>query len=344
MRRSTALALAILATVVTSRAQPQVPINSDPPWHIAERFDSRHLVIYLRAGDWHQRDVQSWGPKLTSPVGDHTSYIDISTTRAREVVNGAAAIGDRWLINDNASGWFHGQVERFVMGDIECSEGWGVMVAVAPEEASTFAARRESHFVVRPDRGTPPESGATPVQRVPLMLSSSQQTQLRALLERARLDTRPEVLKFVSTFQTEQRDRWQALDQAIRRGESVLDFDFEAFRLLPDGDSRAFVRAEWKVGGQPAYVVGAWIRVGSVLTTEHADAARSRIFAYLLLEDHVKFGREVAGKILNIADVDGDGRGEVLMLDWGGDGNSVNLYSYAPGGVLTILSSLGGAC
>ena len=146
------------------------------------------------------------------------------------------------------------------------------MATVAPEETAAFAARHESHFAVRLDRGVSPEGGTTAVQKVPVTLSSSQRTELRALLERARLDTRAEVLKFVSTFRADERERWQAFDQAIDRGESVLDFDLEAFRLLPDGDPRAFVRAEWKVAGQPAYVVGAWVRVASTLALEHADA------------------------------------------------------------------------
>jgi hypothetical protein len=342
MRRSITLALAI--TVVIARGQQEISINSNPTWRIAERFDAGQLVIFLRVGEWSQRDVRSWGPKLTSPLENHTSYVDITTTHAGDVVNAAAAIGDVWLIDGAAQGWFHARVDRFVMGDVECAEGWGVMVTVQQEEAGAFAIRHESHFSVRLDRGAPPELRTTAVQRVPLTLSSSQQTELLGLLERARLDTRPEVLKFVSTFDADQRERWRALDQAIGRGESVLDFDFEAFRLLPDGDPRAFVRAEWTVGGQPAYVVGAWVRVGSALTAEHVDAARSRIFAYLLLVDRLKIGREAAGKVLNISDVDRDGRGEALMLDWGGDGNSANLYRYAPSGPLTILSSLGGGC
>jgi hypothetical protein len=88
------------------------------------------------------------------------------------------------------------------------------------------------------------------------------------------------------------------------------------------------VRAEWRIGDRPVYVLSAWARIGSHITIEQSDARAS-----LGLRDRSfstpDEARERLGTILNVVDTNRDGCGEVMLMQQGGDGRAVELFEYS---------------
>ena len=123
--------------------------------------------------------------------------------------------------------------------------------------------------------------------------------------------------------------QWKRLDAGVDRGEGRLTFDVQAFRLTPDGDPRLFVRARWAIGSDVVYAMSVWVRDGSTFSIDQSDVLAARRMR--MSEFHGDpFDNHRIGLVLNVFDLDGDGRGEVLMLVTGYESQNLELFVYPP--------------
>jgi hypothetical protein len=351
-----ALVITAVLALTTGASSQGARTPDGPIWRIASRYDDHRVVILLDGGQLYvpQRDLPTLGQVFRAPqaklLGD---VVEVSGDHAREIVNGRAQVGDSWLLDAGQRGWLHATVERLVIGDVECGEGWGVMAAIAPEDLSTFAAIREKYYPARRDSGPAQDLRAAAAGGMTLSLSSAQHTELTALLDAEFKRTWPEVRREAEEMYAREGPRVQSgwavrrhtMDVRLDHGEGALDYDVQAFRLTPDGDARLFVRAEWTVGSQTAYLLGAWVRVSTRLTVERIDVRASLLLRFAEAPHH-HVSRQYLGQILNIGDTDRDGWGEIIFYQPGFDGFGVQLleYSNSPTAPLSVITTFDHGC
>jgi hypothetical protein len=122
----------------------------------------------------------------------------------------------------------------------------------------------------------------------------------------------------------------QAVDEAMQRGRGRLTYDIQSFRLAPDGVLLHFVRAEWTVRQRQGFAASLWLRGEhpvEVIDTSLQPASWLRMFEF-----QGRVAREHLGLVLNVFDLNHDGRGEVLIARGGYESMSLSLLEYSPTG------------
>lgn len=266
-------------------------------------------------------------------------------------------IGGRWLIHTGPGQVFEATVERRVGGYFGgCTEVTGVLLRVAPQDASAFRAVRPRYFVATPAPAegsngkvgsgirTLPASAITPDVRrsIESILARTLTREFPAI--RAREAEALATHARTAQFRSERawaRERLR-VDAALERGAHELRYDVQPFQLAPDRVPVLFVRAEWLVGRRQGFAASLWLRGGSpieVLDTNVGPGAwlRSRLFGQGVAPSHM-------GLILNVLDRDRDGWGEVLFAWEGYESRTISLLEYSPTGFQRAAIELSGGC
>lgn len=359
MERHALLTCAIVAVActVTIGASPIRSVNQtpvEPPeWRIAQRFDDTRVVVLMN-GNQIYLPQRGPGSRDSSTLKGRAMYlgsvVEIPETRVAEIVQGRASVGQRWQLDAGRHGVFELTVERLVIGQAECGEGWGVMLAASAHDAARLTRIREKYFIARPDSERPATDAVSAVGPIDVSLSDQQRRAMIEVLERERVRIWPAVRKSIEEMLshgagTGPPPRWRGLDDRFSAGEGTLDYDVQAFRMTPDSDPRLFVRAEWRIGQQIVFLMSAWVRVGATLTLDRSDAQASR---FLRFREFAGFhvGREYLGGILNIVDANRDGWGEVVFLQHGWDALVIAAIEYprSPDGPLTVIARYDNSC
>jgi len=281
-----------------------------------------------------QRELEASAPIFRTKTLTPGRLFDLPATRVQEIVGDAAHVGDHWLLDAGRSGSFHFTVERFVLGYKDCGEAWGVVGTVASAEGRRFAAVRDKYYAARLDLTPAAARPATTLGPVQYVLDEHHRSELIALLEGERQRTWPAVRDEaqIDRARAEARGlreplRWKALDERFDRGEGQLRFDYQTFRLTPDGDPRLFVRAWWRIDRNQVYAVVAWIRVSRTLTIDYTDASASRWMRFGEFRSQ-RLDNSNLGLVLSVFDLDGDGQAEILMSVTGYESRNLDLFVY----------------
>jgi hypothetical protein len=251
---------------------------------------------------------------------------------------------------------FEATVQRRVGGYLGCEQGVGVLLRVAPEHATAFAAVRARYFVAaRASAETPNAAparsairtlpGSTLTPDVRRSIESILDTTLARELPGVRSEAAPFLARgLTASYRSTRawaRQRLQ-IEDAMQRGQGQLHYNVQAFQLAPNGVPVLFIRAEWLVGGRQGFAASLWLRAGQpleVLETNVRPAAwlRSSLFQGGVAPAHM-------GLILNVLDRDGDGWGEVLFSSEGYESQSISLLEYSPAGFQPPAINLAGGC
>jgi hypothetical protein len=187
--------------------------------------------------------------------------------------------GEQWTLGVSADSTIPVLIDRTVIAPIGCSLALGFLASVPPDQQAAFAASPQEYFAVRRNQlesvETPvpahiaelPDWKASPVARTQI----EQQLNERMRQELAKVDAR--LVANASSPGARAGDlpvgyvprakEWLHADHGLNRGEGVLDYDIQAFRLTPDGAPRLFVRARWKLADAPVFLMTAWFEKDS---------------------------------------------------------------------------------
>jgi len=184
--------------------------------------------------------------------------------------------GEQWTLGLSADSTIPVVIDRTVIAPIGCSLALGFLASVPVDQQTAFAASSQEYFAVR---RSPVESVENPVlehiAELPDWKPSpvtrkqiEQQLNERMRQELAKIDAR--LVANASSPGARAGDlpvgyvprakEWIHADHGLSRGEGVLDYDIQAFRLTPDGAPRLFVRARWKLADAPAFLMTAWFK------------------------------------------------------------------------------------
>jgi hypothetical protein len=305
-------------------------------WHVAQRVDARRIVVLFGGGQlWiPQRALEAMPVVAQTRTRTPGRLWALPPDRVKEIAGDAARPGDRWIVDAGRRGRFHVTVDQLVIGYKDCGEAWGVLATVAPDEAARFETVTEKYYVARLEREEEPAAVRTSLGPIAFQLDDARRTELAALLEQERVRTWADVKPDAedSYSRAEKRGlkwpaRWRSLDARLARGEGALTFDVQAFRLTPDGDPRLFVRARWSAAGYVAYALSAWVRMSNTLVAEDTNPWFSRAMRMGEFQQWPVTDRSL-GLVLNVHDLDGDGRAEILFTTEGYENLSVDLLGY----------------
>jgi hypothetical protein len=316
------------------------------------RYDATH-VVFMVATDTESRFSNSpfrrqaenptrisVPPKLMGPLAglDELWEPDSHSLHFFPEIVQKTKPGEQWNLSVSADSTNPVVIDRVVIAPTGCSLALGFLASVAVEYQAEFTAPSSEYFLVRRaavEPANPPvvaHIGELPGWKSSPVIAKQIEQQLNARMkeELAKIDARL-LANAASPGATsaavpvgDARPRlkeWLHADQAVARGEGILDYDVRAFRLTPDGIPRLFVRARWKLADATVFLMIAWFKKASSpadAPTEllSADANWARALrdgqAPISLGDRLDFQT-----ILNEFDADQDGWAELLVHSYG---------------------------
>ncbi len=260
------LALAVAALVSLPRPTTH---GQEPDPLLGFRFDSQRIVATLRSDlnvslPQLGRGARGQMAKFGYPIFE---LPDSLQTR----VPSSIRIGERWSIHTAAGQVFEAIVERFVLGEAQCSKMLAAVMKVDDAQASAFAKVRSKYYVV--DRLSaagaiePSPLGELPATAVTPEIRRAIEATLATLLTQELPMVRAEANTWLARIsESEAADdrswarRLVRSHEALAEGSATVTYDAQPYRLTPDGAPRIFVRAIWRVGEQQAFAAAAWIR------------------------------------------------------------------------------------
>src|SRR5580692_4126024 len=187
--------------------------------------------------------------------------------------------GEQWTLGVSADSTIPVVIDRTVIAPVGCSLALGFLASVPSDQQAAFAASPREYFAVRRNQVESVETPVPPhIAELPnWKLSPAARKQIEQQLnermgqELAKIDAR--LVANASSPGARAGDspvgyiprakEWLHADHGLKRGEGVLDYDVQAFRLTPDGAPRLFVRARWKLADAPVFLMAAWFKEGS---------------------------------------------------------------------------------
>lgn len=323
--------------------------TQDFEWKIAQRLDDGRVVIML--GD----DVDLSRTEVSAVVGErmpgnHLARFlgDVSRAPAewvRQMTGSTIKIGDRWAIDAGRSGWFSAAVDDFVVTP-SCFFGAASALSIDAGQRQSFSRVKEKYFPAHTLDGWTPPSPPARVGPAAYTVTPSAQQKIEQLLQEEFKRTSQQVLDLFShRVDDPLRGRFEAKYKRLSAGEGRIRLDVQAFQVTPDRAPRLFVRAVWRLDGEPVYLMGAWVTTTPELAIEasNIEAARRPWFGEF---KYSVFDPAANGEVLNVTDVDRDGTAEVLMLYRGYEGFLLELSTYPPAehGGSRVVAKYGSGC
>jgi hypothetical protein len=132
---------------------------------------------------------------------------------------------------------------------------------------------------------------------------------------------------------------WKAIDSGLARGEGVLAYDVQSVPVGANGDLARYVRAQWNIGGMPAFLLAAWMDSSSHVI--HVDAFTARA---LRMPDfaNYKLDRANLPRLMNVFDL--DGVPAVMMTAEGLESFTLELRQYTAAGLKPMGIEYGYGC
>ncbi len=308
---------------------------------IAFRYDDTRVIFVVRYFETHfSRSSKEWNvedlsllPEPAASLGGMTSLWEIDETRAAQSTD---PVMKRWMLWAENGVQLKLKIQNFALVQLHCLAGIAAIADVSDEDRSTLRSLRRKYYVVSPLQNSETNSVVT-VRTRPALLrwTNSQQIGEHYGLQRVRVE---EVLKKqfdrelseVRDYAEEKGiyarsiDRWQELDQRLKRGEGKLFYDLQVVRVTPNGEKRFYMRAQWTIDRKICFLMSLWVNP----KTMQVEAIDSRPSKWLRLEGW-KLSLDHLGMILNVVDHDGDGWGEILVAYQGYEGLSIELLEYS---------------
>ncbi len=382
------------AFAARTRPTGEVRLGAAGPAFFAAKYDATH-VVFIAAGDTESRfavsPISRGKPtKIDAPARPAAPLAGLQELwepDARslhffpEIIQRTPP-GDQWMLSLSPDATIPVLIDRPVVAPNGCSLALGLLASIPPDQQAAFAASRREYFVIRhaPVESADPPSiahvGELPDWKLTPTMHTliAQQLNDRMKKEVAQIDARL-VANAASPGEAAgelpiggarpRLKEWLHADQALGRGEGVLDFDLRAFRLTPDGDARLFVRARWRLTDATVFLMSAWFRVQTqpssalqdqsqsappqTAPTQSAELQSTNSQPVLLSTDSswsaaMREGESPASSderlsfqsILNEFDADHDGWAELLVHSYQGSATTISLYLYTDLGLVPL--------
>lgn len=304
-------------------------LNSSQVFFPADRSNA-----FIDDIDWRQVEKL---PDLGKPVGEYGPegvwVANDDLVYAHQDFFGRAHVGEEWQLQLSSDSSVPAIVKEPVIAEVVGNAVAGFVAEVALPGQTEFRNAKSSCFIIQkksPDSRPQPAAERGQIgELLDWKVTSALRTQIEQLLN-ARMQKELKAMHFA--YMDENSDtkypelkegfqKWWTLDKRLAAGEAKLEYDVRAFQLMPDGIPRLFVRAEWSVDDHLVFCLTDWIRgqTGS-LYEEIADAGHSEL---LRTFDGYQPGLDDIGEVINVFDLTGQGRGEVLMHERGWEGFNV---------------------
>jgi hypothetical protein len=332
-----ALAVAAFAAVLHPAT-----LTGEGQTFLAFRFDRQRVVATIKS------DVNVSLPQLgrnaPPPLAKFGYLIFDLPDVLQPLVPSSIRPGDRWVVHTAAGEAFDATVERFVLGEAQCSKMVAAVLKVDDGQAWAFAGVRSKYYVA--DSAAPATRDASPLGELP---AASITAEMRRVIDRSLAKLLAQELPRIRAEMDEELSKtsggsdreasaWARafLDaQAVlERGGASLSYDAQPYRLTPDGATLVFLRAIWRVNDRQVFAATAWIRgdTGEIVRRDLRGATMLRLFLF-----HGGVSAEHLGLVLNVVDRDGDSWAEVIVGQTGYEGAGIELLdarsAFRPSGI-----------
>ncbi len=314
---------------------------------IAHRYDDTRVVFSLEKAfkadpDLRQRSLAQNPSRLPDPAAKLSGMTLWKMDEAfwQRHVNDLAvpAPGDRWVISAGGASTFNCAVERLAIAEVPCGTVIAVIAEVDRDEQSEFKNLSEKHFLVAPEAdrvALPPKDSVPAILGQPPVLGTETRQKLETALderfqrELARVH-RTSAASYAQMARLGRQNLWPDRDDRLARGEGTLSYDLQALRLTPDGKLCYYVRAQWTLDKEVAFLMSAWTWPDRDLQFENVYTRPSEWLRMNEFQSE-RLGLDALGTLLNIFDYDGDGWGEVLIHQPAYEGFRMRLLKYFEG-------------
>jgi hypothetical protein len=343
-----ALAAVILATVLEiSASHTALPAPPNPIHYIAHRYDDARVVFSLERTfqnepELRRRSLAQNPTRLPDPAG-RLAWMTLwkmgESFWERHLKDLPGPVpGDRWGLEAGGLATYHCTIEELAVAEVECGTAIVAIAQVNPAEQEAFKRVSEKHYLVVSEANhvAVPSSQVGPaILKVLPALSAGAVERLEAGLQEQFQRELPKVRKasaasYALMAQLGRQHPWQVRDERLERGEGKLSYDLQAFRLTPDGQPRYYVRAQWTLDRDIAFLMSAWARPDRDMLLEAVSTRPSRWQRMNEFQSE-RLGLDDLGVILNVFDYDGDGWGEVLIGQRLYEGFHIHLLEYSEG-------------
>jgi hypothetical protein len=324
------LVLALAVAALVSLPRPATHAQERDPL-LAFRFDSQRIVATLRSDlNVSLPQLGRGAPRQMAKFGYPIfEFPDSLQTR----VPSSIRIGEPWSIHTAAGQVFEAVVERFVLGEAQCSKMLAAVMKVDDAQAWAFARVRSKYYVAdslsAPRTTEPSPLGELPATAITPEIRRAIDATLARLVTQELPMVRAEANKWLARMSESEAagDRSWARGvlrshEALAEGAATVTYDAQPYRLTPDGAPRIFVRAIWRVGEQQAFAAAAWIRAD----TGEVVWKNLRPASWVTMERfRAGVSQSQLGLVLNVVDRDGDGWAEIVFAQEGYEGASIEL-------------------
>jgi hypothetical protein len=309
---------------------------------LAFRLDSRRVVATIKG------ELNLSIPQLARGASERPAkygYHIFNLPAALETgVPAWIRTGDRWTLRVAPGQTFNAVVERFVLGEGQCSRLLGVVMKIGDREAQAFSRVRSNYYLVESaSRGGVADDPLTafrsgsPLGELPASAVSRRDRKVIAKtltglvgreLPKVRADAEEQLIRHASSGDRHLRAWARTLldaEENVIRG-AALSFDAQPYQLTPGSVPHIFVRAFWRVRGHQVFAAALWIRAGEVVRSDFRPAAwlRMSLFQGGLVPEQL-------GQVLNVVDRDRDGWAEIIVGHVGYEGRGISLLDVRSG-------------
>ena len=327
-------------------AQP-VPAPS-----IAFRHDAEHVVVVLENLYGYSRDelaglydVETERKPMQPRVwGAPGNLVEVDLDEWERVF-GSAPLGISRTIHLSSVETVGCTVDEVgVAARSGCQDGLVALCEVSPDGLDAFRAANADHFILTEPRAAGPER---PHSETDPTAADSERDAITRELENLLPDELARVRHDMEGEYERQKSqawvpRWRGFDERLANGEGVIEADVSKVELGSEG-SRFFVRAQWKLGDDVAFLAWAWVRPGDEVVVEQVNTRASE---WLRMPEfqHMELDKSFLGEVLNVVDIDGDGVAEVILLHFGYEAIWISVFPYGAGGPGEQLLSYSAGC
>ncbi len=313
-----------LLCALSAAAQTR-PLPAPPDTWLAQRLNSRQVMVYFASADSScgrsGREIPSsrahalfWPMAINaSDLAGYWSCLRAQRMPPPYLPPADWQLGGRYRLLLGGGAAVGVTLTHFAefSGGLEADAG--AVATVEPDGLARFDASRTDMFLIQPGQPTAAQQAAeinhgmfTP------RLSASRRAAITRLLNAAMLAALPgwrrDEIQFLRTgpHRTPDDTRmwrfWARMDRALARGSGRVKFDVQAVRLGPE-HARYRVRAAWRVEGEAAGLLVAWLRPGGPPTVVAVDASPGRLLRVPQMFPHgepLSHARGYCGRLSNV--------------------------------------------
>lgn len=363
--RAGAIRTAIVTAAVCAAASAQNLPAPKNTW-LAQRLNTRQVVIYLLAAE---PPCGASGPPLPSAHGPNRLG-GLQAVRPADVAPFMACVarqrlpppypppaglhlGQRFLLLLGGDARVRLRLTGFAAANGGLENDLLGVATLAPRGLAAFQQSPRDDFLAQAEGRTGADDGSARVALVTPRLDAAQHAALAAKLNLILQAALPQWRAIEAEYlRSEHWTRlhqhmvqfWRTMDAGLAAGHGQLRFDVQAVHLGPGPGREVYrVRAVWRIAGQAAGLLTAWIRPGPRLDLIHVDAWPGKLLRVPEMFPRgapVRKARGYCGHILNAFWL-APGRTGILVFDTGYEDISETLLLWRPSG--PVATNLGWA-